>query len=611
MSRMEFYSTKGSQALIDSLYRDLEHRILAAPPGLCPVDAVSAFVKLCHAQTCGKCVPCRVGLRQLQLMLDEVMDGKATMETLEIIERTAEAISSSSDCAVGFEAADLVLKAIRGFRDDFEAHVTFGRCSAKLSQPVPCMAKCPANVDIPGYISLVAAGRYADAVRLIRKDNPFPAACGRVCEHPCEAHCRRNLVEGAVNIRGLKRFAVDHAGIVPAPKCGEPTGKTVAVVGGGPSGLTAAYFLALMGHKVTVFESRKYLGGMLRYGIPSYRLPREELQKDIDAILETGVEVKHGIMVGEDITVAQLREQYDAVYISIGAHTDRKVGIEGEDARGVMSAVEMLRGIGDGNLPDFTGKNVVVIGGGNVAMDCCRSAVRLGAKSVSVAYRRRQQDITALAEEVEGAKAEGIELMTLMAPIRIEKDEDDNAVALWVKPQRTGAVDKEGRPRPEPSDEPEVRIPADIVIVAIGQIIVTAPFEAEGVQAKRGTFVTSRGGAVKDMDGVFAGGDCVSGLATAILAISAGKVAAANIDEYLGFHHEIGVDVEIPEAPLEKCSSCGRSELPLDKAGERSKGFMCIERGFTEEVAKQEASRCLHCDHFGYGVFKGGRTKKW
>ena len=366
-----------------------------------------------------------------------------------------------------------------------------------------------------------------------------------------------------------------------------------------------------MGHKVTVFESRKYLGGMLRYGIPSYRPPREELQKDIDAILETGVEVKHGIMVGEDITVAQLREQYDAVYISIGAHTDRKVGIEGEDARGVMSAVEMLRGIGDGNLPDFTGKNVVVIGGGNVAMDCCRSAVRLGAKSVSVAYRRRQQDITALAEEVEGAKAEGIELMTLMAPVRIEKDEDDNAVALWVKPQRTGAVDKEGRPRPEPSDEPEVRIPADIVIVAIGQIIVTAPFEAEGVQAKRGTFVTSRGGAVKDMDGVFAGGDCVSGLATAILAISAGKVAAANIDEYLGFHHEIGVDVEIPEAPLEKCSSCGRSELPLDKAGERSKGFMCIERGFTEEVAKQEASRCLHCDHFGYGVFKGGRTKKW
>ena len=611
MSRLEFYSTSGSQAVVESLYRDLEHRIVASPPGLCPVDLASAFLKLCHAQTCGKCVPCRVGLRQLQLLIDDVLNGSATLETLDFIETTAQVIADSADCAIGYEAAEMVLKGIRGFRDDYESHVTTGRCTCNLDQPVPCVAQCPAGVDIPGYVALVAAGRYADAVRLIRKDNPFPGACGRVCEHPCESRCRRNMIEGAVNIRGLKRYAVDHAGVVPAPPCAEPTGKTVAIVGGGPSGLSAAYYLSLMGHKVTVYESRKQLGGMLRYGIPSYRLPREELQKDIDAILSTGVEVHRGVMVGRDVSLGDLSRQYDSVYISIGAHTDKKVGIEGENARGVISAVEMLRAIGDGTMPDFTGKTVAVIGGGNVAMDCCRSAVRLGAETVSVVYRRRQQDMTALAEEVEGAMAEGVELLTMMAPVRIESDEEENAVALWVQPQRVGAIDRAGRPRPEPSGEPERRIEADVIIVAIGQNIELKAFEEAGVPLHRGTIAALSSGDIENNKGIFAGGDCVTGPATAIKAIAAGKVAAANIDEYLGFAHTIEVDVRIPKAFLSERPSCGRSELPMEKAFERKNGFQCIECGFTDEVARQEAGRCLRCDHFGFGVFKGGRTKKW
>ena len=611
MSRLEFYSTSGSQAVVESLYRDLEHRIVASPPGLCPVDLASAFLKLCHAQTCGKCVPCRVGLRQLQLLIDDVLNGSATLETLDFIETTAQVIADSADCAIGYEAAEMVLKGIRGFRDDYESHVTTGRCTCNLDQPVPCVAQCPAGVDIPGYVALVAAGRYADAVRLIRKDNPFPGACGRVCEHPCESRCRRNMIEGAVNIRGLKRYAVDHAGVVPAPPCAEPTGKTVAIVGGGPSGLSAAYYLSLMGHKVTVYESRKQLGGMLRYGIPSYRLPREELQKDIDAILSTGVEVHRGVMFGRDVSLGDLSRQYDSVYISIGAHTDKKVGIEGENARGVISAVEMLRAIGDGTMPDFTGKTVAVIGGGNVAMDCCRSAVRLGAETVSVVYRRRQQDMTALAEEVEGAMAEGVELLTMMAPVRIESDEEENAVALWVQPQRVGAIDRAGRPRPEPSGEPERRIEADVIIVAIGQNIELKAFEEAGVPIHRGTIAALSSGDIENNKGIFAGGDCVTGPATAIKAIAAGKVAAANIDEYLGFAHTIEVDVRIPKAFLGERPSCGRSELPMEKAFERKNGFQCIECGFTDEVARQEAGRCLRCDHFGFGVFKGGRTKKW
>ncbi len=611
MSRLEFYSTSGSQAVVESLYRDLEHRIVASPPGLCPVDLASAFLKMCHAQTCGKCVPCRVGLRQLALLIDDVLEGRATMETLDFIETTAQVISDSADCAIGYEAANMVLKGIRGFRDDYESHVRDGKCLCNLDQPVPCVAQCPAGVDIPGYVALVGAGRYADAVRLIRKDNPFPGACGLVCEHPCESRCRRNMIEGAVNIRGLKRYAVDHAGVVPPPPCAEATGKTVAIVGGGPSGLSAAFYLSLMGHKVTVFEARKQLGGMLRYGIPSYRLPREELQKDIDAILATGVEVNLGVTIGKDISLAELHRRYDAIYISIGAHTDKKVGIEGEDARGVISAVEMLRAIGDGTMPDFTGKNVVVIGGGNVAMDCCRSAARLGAKTVSVAYRRRQQDMTALAEEVEGAMAEGVELLTMMAPVRIEADENDNAVALWVQPQRVGAIDSAGRPRPEKAAEPEVRVPADIIIVAIGQSIELKAFEEAGVPIHRGTIAALSSGGIENNAGIFAGGDCVTGPATVIKAIAGGKVAAANIDEYLGFEHRIEVDVKIPKAYLGERPSCGRSELPMEKAYERKENFQCIECGFTDEVAKQEAQRCLRCDHFGYGVFKGGRTKRW
>lgn len=611
MSRLEFYSTSGSQAVVESLYRDLEHRIVASPPGLCPVDLAGSFLKLCHAQTCGKCVPCRIGLRQLQLLIDDVLNGSATMETLDFIETTAQVIADSADCAIGYEAAEMVLKGIRGFRDDYESHVKTGRCTCNLDQPVPCVAQCPAGVDIPGYVALVAAGRYEDAVRLIRKDNPFPGACGRVCEHPCESRCRRNMIEGAVNIRGLKRYAVDHAGVVPAPQCAEATGKTVAIVGGGPSGLSAAYYLSLMGHKVTVFESRKQLGGMLRYGIPSYRLPREELQKDIDAILSTGVTVNRGVTIGKDISLAELSRQFDSVYISIGAHTDKKVGIEGEGARGVVSAVEMLRAIGDGTMPDFTGKTVAVIGGGNVAMDCCRSAVRLGAKTVSVVYRRRQQDMTALAEEVEGAMAEGVELMTMMAPVRIEADSEENAVALWVQPQRVGAIDRAGRPRPEPTEEPELRIEADIIIVAIGQNIELKAFEEAGVPIHRGTIAALSSGDIANNKGIFAGGDCVTGPATAIKAIAAGKVAAANIDEYLGFEHCIEVDVKIPKAFLGERPSCGRSELPMEKAYERKENFQCIECGFTDDVAKQEAQRCLRCDHFGFGVFKGGRKQKW
>ena len=611
MSRLDIMTPSRSQTVIDGLYRDVERRIASSPPGLCPVDLALSFLRLCHAQTCGKCVPCRIGLGQLATLLEQVLNGEATMETLSIIERTARVIYNSADCAIGRDAARLVSDGLAGFRDDYEEHILHHRCLGGMQNPVPCVALCPAGVDIPGYVALVKNRRYADAVRLIRKDNPFPSACAYICEHPCEARCRRRMIDDAINIRGLKRFAVDHAGDVPNPSYAQPTGKTVAVIGGGPGGLSAAYYLSLMGHKVTVFEQRSKLGGMLRYGIPSYRFPREILDKEIESILSTGIEVKTGITVGSDVSFDELKNKYDALYIAIGAHTDKKTGIEGENSEGVMSAVEMLRAIGDDSLPDFTGKEIVVIGGGNVAMDVCRSSVRLGARKVSCVYRRRQADMTALPEEVEGAIAEGVELVTLAAPVRIEADAAGRAAALWAQPQIIGTIDAAGRPRPEKAARDEIRIPADIIIVAIGQGIETHGFEQSKISIKRGTFIAEASGQIDNMDGVFAGGDCVTGPATVIRAIAAGKVAAANIDEYLGFHHEISVDVVVPDPQLSSNPPHGRINTTERQACERKNDFTCIECGMTDEEANAESSRCLRCDHFGYGIFRGGRKSTW
>lgn len=611
MSRLDIKSPSRAETVVENLYRDMERRIAASPPGLCPVDMALSFLRLCHAQSCGKCVPCRIGLGQLSLLLEQVLSGTATMNTLVTIEKTARTIVNTADCAIGRDAARLVVDGLEGFRDDYEEHILHHRCLAGLKYPVPCVALCPAGVDIPGYMALVGEGRCADAVRLIRKDNPFPTACAYICEHPCEARCRRNMIDDAINIRGLKRYAVDHAGEVPQPECAPATGKKVAIVGGGPSGLSCAYYLTLMGHKVTVYEEAKQLGGMLRYGIPNYRFPRHLLNAEIESILSLGIEVHTGITVGKDIWIEDLQKEYDCLYIAIGAHQDKKTGIPGEDSVNVMSAVEMLRDIGDDIMPDFSGKKVVVIGGGNVAMDVTRSSIRLGAEKVTCVYRRRVEDMTALPDEVTGAMAEGAEIMTLAAPVRIEADEEGVAKALWVQPQIIGEVDKAGRPRPGNADLPEVRLEADIIVVAIGQGIEISGFDAAGVPIKRGTFVAGLSGQVGDMDNVFAGGDCVTGPATAIRAIAAGKVAAANIDEHLGYRHEITVDVEIPSPKLNNRAPHGRINTTEREAGQRRCDFEDIECGLTQEGAITEASRCLRCDHFGYGIFKGGRVEKW
>lgn len=610
MSRLSVISTDKVNSTTETLMKEFTQRIIANPPGVCPVDMQLAFLKVCHAQTCGKCVPCRIGLGILEELLESVLDNTATMETLDLIEHTATNIKNSADCAIGFESARMVLAGLEGFKEDYISHVREHQCTGTFEQPIPCVTLCPANVDIPGYIALAGAGRCEDAVRLIRKDNPFPTACALICEHPCEKRCRRNMIDDSINIRGIKHYVMDKANAkkVPVPACAESTGRKVAIIGAGPSGLTAAYFLQLMGHQTTVYEEKAQPGGMLRYGIPNYRFPGERLKEDIDAILSTGVELKLNAAIGTE-ELKEINDTYDAVYIAIGAHAEKCLNLEGEDSGNVISAVEMLREIGDDRYPDFTGQRVIVVGGGNVAMDCARTAIRSNAKTVSIVYRRRKEDMTALSAEVEGAIAEGIELLTLKAPLRVEKDEKGNVAALWVQPQIIGKV-RGGRPSPGKADKAEERLECDVILMAVGQDIITEPFAQAGIATKSGRILADASCALNRV-GMYAGGDCVSGPATVIKAIAAGKVAAANIDEFLGCNHEISVDVEIPEPLLNDKVPCGRVNLGEKESWARKDNFEGIEYTMSDEEAYQEASRCLRCDRHGCGVLRGGRQDKW
>jgi NADPH-dependent glutamate synthase beta subunit-like oxidoreductase len=595
-----------------------------------------------------------VGLRQLYNLLNDVLDGKAQLATLDLIQELAEDIFYSSDCAIGYESAAMALKALRGFRDDYEHHVLHRTCGMSEISPVPCRAGCPAEVDIPGYLALIAVGRYDDAIALVRKDNPLAIVCGLVCEHPCEMYCRRGKVDDPINIRGLKRFAADHMQggmsftndcescqaleatsriaeltddtLEPtsdnkiaqgtssqdflAPKQADFTGKRVAVIGGGPAGLTAAYYLSLMGHDPIIYEQRAQLGGMLRYGIPSYRLPRKELDREIDYLLGFGAKAKCNVSVGSDITLDELRASYDAIFIAIGAHADKKLNIDGEDAKGVYSAVQLLRAMGDDELPDYSGKRVVVVGGGNVAMDVARTALRLHASNVTIVYRRRVVDMTAQQEEIHAAVAEGCNLLDLRAPVRIESDASGQVKTLVVQPQIIGEV-VGGRASQRAVAAGEERIDADIVMVAIGQDTDSAAFGDYGLPLRRNMLVSGADTAIDGFKGIFTGGECVTGPATVIRAVSAGKAAAVSIDRYLGFKHSIKLDIDIPDALFKARMYCARSNTEELDLRDLPSEFAQVELGLLPEEAVQEARRCLRCDHFGLGALRGGRYTQW
>ncbi len=564
----------------------------------CMVDIAKFFLNFTQLESCGKCIQCRWGTRQMLDILEDITAGRGRMNDIDLLIELGESIKTGSRCGLGQTAPNPVLSTIRYFRDEYESHIKKLHCPAAQCKGLvraPCSHTCPAGVDVPRYVRLIAEGKYEDALAVIHDKIPFPSVCGYVCFHPCESKCRRGQLDQPVAIRALKRFVADHAGksAVPEAAPAAATGKKVAIVGSGPAGLTAGYYLAKLGHGVTVFEALPETGGMLRVGIPRYRLPKNVLDAEIDAIRRAGVDIKTSSRVE---SVQALREQgYDAVFLALGACAGSKMRVEGEETTGVVDCVSLLRDVSLGKKVR-TGKKVAVIGGGNAAMDVSRTAVRLGAKDVTVFYRRTEEEMPADEEEVKQAVEEGVSLRLLVAPRRIWRD-DGHVRAEFIR-MELGKTDASGRRRPEPVPGSEFEDQFDMVIAAIGQVP-EIPQTLGVPVTKDGTIKADPDTLATDIAGVFAGGDVVSGPASVIEAIAAGRQAADTIHKYLGgktaLESQVPPEKAAPQPAVEEGDN-PRSHMPLVPGEKRVKGFEVVELGFDKSTAAYEASRCLKCD---------------
>lgn len=589
----------------------------------CAVDLARYFLDFTQKESCGKCAPCRLGTKRMLNTLERIGRGEGTTEEIGDLERLAKAVQSGSLCGLGQTAPNPVLTTIRYFREEYEDHLKLQRCRAAACKGLvraPCTHACPAGIDVPRYVRLIAAGRYADALSVIRERIPFPAICGLVCFHPCEAKCRRGLIDDAVAIRALKRAAAERDDgrwkeWMDAP---EQTGKRVAIVGSGPSGLTAGYYLARKGHDVTVLEEFPESGGMMRYGIPQYRLPHEILDAEIAEIEAAGVKIR--VQTRVESLDALFDDGFDAIFLAMGAHRGAKLGIEGEEEIAMLECLEFLRRIKLGHEVDL-GKRVAVIGGGNSAIDAARTALRLatgadpqaaesdqgaldasrvalrlGAQEVTILYRRSRSEMPAETEEVREALNEGVEIEFLTQPVRIAKQNGE--IRLDCTRMRLGDFGPDGRRRPEPVPDSEFSIHVDRVISAIGE----KPEIPPGIDLPTTKWSTLSADPVTlktERQGVFAGGDVVTGPASVIDAIAAGRRAASSIDRYLGGDGDIGETLIEPDADVPLDTEEGeRNRVPVRTipASERCGTFREVELGYDDEEAVLEARRCLSCD---------------
>ncbi|MEW6334531.1 MAG: FAD-dependent oxidoreductase [Thermodesulfobacteriota bacterium] len=463
------------------------------------------------------------------------------------------------------------------------------------STKVPCREACPAGVDVPRYLRLIVAGRYAEALAVIRESIPFPAVCGYVCPGPCQVQCHlAHLADAPEAIRILKRFVADRApGTGERPHQAPPTGKRVAVVGSGPAGLTAAYYLARQGHEPTVFEVLPEPGGMMRTGIPAYRLPPDVLRADIERIAGSGVEIKTDTRI--ESLDRLFEEGFHAVFIAVGAHRGARMAIDGERSPGVIDALTFLRDVSLG-APPAVGESVVIVGGGNSAVDASRTALRLGARDVTIVYRRTRKEMRAYPEEITEALREGVNIVFLAAPHRISVE--NGRLRMVCLRTEAGSADSSAPPRPIAGSE--FNLEAQTVIAAVGQEPEIPP--GFPVSLKGRTILTAPDSMATSKPGVFAGADCVTGPSSVIEAIAAGKRAAAAIDRYLGGSGAIEerltepADVMTPAASLYPPRTAVREEVPLLSVAERFSGFPLVELPLSPEAAAGEADRCLKCD---------------
>jgi NADH-quinone oxidoreductase subunit F len=575
----------------------------------CMVDVARFFLEFVQDESCGKCPPCRVGTKRMLEIVTRICEGKGEEGDIEKLQDLGQAIKDASLCGLGQSAPNPVLSTIRFFRHEYEAHIRDHRCPAGVCAALvraPCSNACPAGVNVPGYVSLLGEERYGEALRLHRERNPLAASCGRVCFHPCETKCRRQGLDTSVSIRGLKRFMTEQEDKAQLPEVRdskENAKRKVAVVGAGPAGLSAAYFLARLGYKPEVFEAGKKAGGLLVQGIPAYRLPRDVVEGEVRMIERMGVTIKTGKRLGKDFTLDDLKKQgFEAVFLGVGAPKGWTLGINGENAKGVYDAMTFLREYNDTGKA-AVGKKVVVIGGGNSAMDAARTALRLGAESVTLLYRRTREEMPAYEEEVHETEREGVRIKFLVAPSEIVV-KDGKAVGVKCSQMALGQYDKSGRKKPIKSNEPDFVQEADQVIAAIGQALDME--STKGVDLKLNSSEYLEADARTGQTAVpwlFAGGDATEGPSSVVSAVSAGERAAVGIDQYLtgeahAFWREYK-DVDTHFDPDADPKDTPRVQTRLIEVEKRRKNFNEVEVSWDKAEGLREASRCLRCDYRG------------
>ena len=570
----------------------------------CMVDMARFFMDFCQDESCGKCTACRIGTQRMLDILQRICRGTGEEGDIELLEDLAVSIKDSALCGLGQTAPNPILSTIRYFRDEYEAHIYDKHCKAVVCGDLfdsSCQHACPIGMDVPKYIALVRANRIDDAYKILKRTNPFPSICGRVCGHPCQSKCRRGQLDESLAIMHLKRFITDNAQKPKIEPYAETRSERIAVVGAGPSGLTAALELRKRGYAVTVFEEMPKAGGMLRYGIPEYRLPRDVLDREIKDILDTGVELKTNVRIGREISFKELNEDFDNIYMAVGAHKSMLLGIPDGETKGVIGAVELLRKYNMGRKVSI-GKRVAIIGGGNSAIDAARTSIRLGAKTVTIYYRRERKDMPAQEWEIVAAEEEGVLVEYLVGPIQVLTGRG-KVKGLELARMRLGIFDRSGRKVPTPIPGTIFRIEVDTVITAIGQGADLSLLEGESsVKTSRTKVFVGKDLRTANAK-VWAGGDAVTGPAMVVDAIKAGKVVAREIDAAIRLtngekpwkpleEEKIDIPFEIDEEPVEQ----PQTPMPEEKPEKRKKDSREVELGYDLERALAEARRCLRCD---------------
>jgi len=575
----------------------------------CMVDVARYFVEFTHSESCGKCVPCRVGLNKALRLLNSITEGSGTTDHLRLLDELGRMIRECSLCGLGQSAPNPVLTTLRHFRDEYEDHIVAKRCRAGVCQELalsPCENSCPLRMNIPRFLELYQEGRLEDAFESVILDNPLPASTGRVCQHPCDNRCRRQSFDEVVNMREVHRYIAD--AIYQSDRFKPmlkrilarrlpPTGHKVAVAGAGPTGLTAAFYLAMMGHEVTIFEERDEAGGMLRFAIPEYRLPKSVLRRELDLIEGVGVKMEFNVRVGFDLPLNELASRFNAVFLSIGTWKESWLYLPGTELKGVYPALPFLES-GAKQEQVKKGARVAIIGGGNAAIDSARSVQRMGANA-TILYRRERKDMPAIDEEIQAAEEEGVKIVFLAAPHRILGDAAGNVKAIEIVTTRLGEYDKSGRRRPIPTDEVQ-RFDCDSVILAVGETFDLDFCKASGLELKEeGTIVVDRFTLQTSRPGFYAGGDVITGASNVSNAMGGGKQAARKIDESLmgeqrweKLFPDFEYSRQAPGEPSLSRRHAGHSLLAKIRVHSQEE----VVAGLSPEEALEEARRCLRCD---------------